>query len=112
MSHKLSRRDFSKLLLSGVAGSALGVFGSSKNAFASTKRVVVIGGGFGGAAAAKYLRKLDHSISVTLVEPKAIFLQTNDFKLKPVVSGTILALNSPPRSIIPATGDLSLKLLP
>lgn len=73
MSHKLSRRDFSKLLLSGVAGSALGVFGSSKNAFASTKRVVVIGGGFGGAAAAKYLRKLDHSISVTLVEPKAIF---------------------------------------
>jgi len=73
MSHKLSRRDFNKLLLSGAAGSALGLFGTFNTAFASTKRVVVIGGGFGGAAAAKYLRKLDPSIAVTLVEPKAIF---------------------------------------
>jgi len=73
MLQKLTRRDFNKLLLSGVAGSALGLFGKSNTAFASTKRVVVIGGGFGGAAAAKYLRKLDPSIAVTLVEPKAIF---------------------------------------
>lgn len=73
MTHKLSRRDFNKLLLSGVAGSAFGIFGSSNKAFAGSKRVVVIGGGFGGAAAAKYLRKLDPSISVTLVEPKATF---------------------------------------
>ncbi len=73
MSNTLSRRDFSKLFLSGVAGSALGLFGTSKNAFASTKRVVVIGGGFGGATAAKYLRKLDPSIQVTLVEPKAVY---------------------------------------
>jgi sulfide dehydrogenase [flavocytochrome c] flavoprotein chain len=73
MTHKLSRRDFNKLLLSGVAGSAIGIFGTSNKAFAGSKRVVVIGGGFGGAAAAKYLRKLDPSISVTLVEPKAIF---------------------------------------
>ena len=73
MSHTLSRRDFNKLLLSGVAASAFGIMGSSNTAFASSKRVVVIGGGFGGAAAAKYLRKLDPSISVTLVEPKAIF---------------------------------------
>jgi len=75
MSNTLSRRDFNKLLLSGVAGSALGIFGVSNNAhaFAASKRVVVIGGGFGGAAAAKYLRKLDPSIKVTLVEPKAVF---------------------------------------
>ncbi len=73
MSHKLTRRDFNKLLLTGVAGSAFSLFGTSNTAFASSKRVVVIGGGFGGAAAAKYLRKLDPSISVTLVEPKAVF---------------------------------------
>lgn len=73
MSHKISRRDFNKLLVTGVAGSALGIFGTIKPAFAAQKRVVVIGGGFGGAAAAKYLRKLDPSISVTLVEPKATF---------------------------------------
>ena len=73
MSHKLSRRDFNKLILSGVAASAFGILGTSNTAFASTKRVVVIGGGFGGAAAAKYLRKLDPSIAVTLVEPKAIY---------------------------------------
>ncbi len=73
MNGKLSRRDFNKLLLSGVAGSALGLFGNSQSAFASTKRVVVIGGGFGGASAAKYLRKLDPSIQVTLVEPKAVY---------------------------------------
>nr|P20161.1 RecName: Full=Sulfide dehydrogenase [flavocytochrome c] flavoprotein chain; AltName: Full=FCSD; AltName: Full=Flavocytochrome c flavoprotein subunit; Short=FC [Chlorobaculum thiosulfatiphilum] len=39
-----------------------------------TKRVVVVGGGFGGASTAKYLRKLDPSISVTLVEPKTAFV--------------------------------------
>jgi len=40
---------------------------------ADRKRVVVVGGGFGGATAAKYLKKLDSSISVTLIEPKAVF---------------------------------------
>lgn len=73
MNGKLSRRDFNKLLVSGVAGAAFGIAGFSKPLFAASSRVVIIGGGFGGAAAAKYLRKLDPSISVTLVEPKAIF---------------------------------------
>ena len=74
MSNGLSRRDFNKLLLSGVAGSTIGLFGNSGNLFAATsKRVVVIGGGFGGASAAKYLRKLDPTIQVTLVEPKSVY---------------------------------------
>jgi sulfide dehydrogenase [flavocytochrome c] flavoprotein chain len=73
MSNKLSRRDFNKLLLSGVAGSAFGVFGGARSAFAAKNRVVVIGGGFGGAAAAKYLKKLDPTLSVTLIEPKETF---------------------------------------
>ena len=33
--------------------------------------VVVIGGGFGGATTAKYLRKLDANIKVTIIEPKS-----------------------------------------
>lgn len=70
----ISRRDFNKLLLSGAAGSMFGLFGVSNRAFAGTKRVIVVGGGFGGAATAKYLRKLDPSLSVTLVEPKAAFV--------------------------------------
>ena len=37
-------------------------------------RVVVVGGGFGGATAAKYLRLLDPGIAVTLVEPSRRFV--------------------------------------
>lgn len=36
-------------------------------------RVVVIGGGFGGATVAKYLKIGDPSLAVTLVEPKTVF---------------------------------------
>lgn len=73
MSTNISRRDFNKLLATGVAGATLGLFGGSNTGLAAAgkRRVVVIGGGFGGAATAKYLKKLDPSISVTLVEPKA-----------------------------------------
>lgn len=70
MAPHLSRREFNKLLLSGLAGAGLAVGGLAVPAFGATRRVVVIGGGFGGAAAAKYLRKIDPSIAVTLVEPK------------------------------------------
>lgn len=73
MSTNISRRDFNKLLLTGVAGATMGLFGGSGSAFAASRRVVVIGGGFGGASAAKYLKKLDPSLSVTLVEPKASY---------------------------------------
>jgi NADPH-dependent 2,4-dienoyl-CoA reductase/sulfur reductase-like enzyme len=37
-------------------------------------RVVVVGGGFGGATAAKYVRLLDPSIDVALVEPREAFV--------------------------------------
>jgi sulfide dehydrogenase [flavocytochrome c] flavoprotein subunit len=39
----------------------------------SSARVVVIGGGFGGAACARALRKIDSRLQVTLVEPNRIF---------------------------------------
>lgn len=71
----LSRRNFNKLLFSGLLGSAFGLAGFPYRtvAAASSKRVVVVGGGFGGATAARYLKMADPSIAVTLVEPKAAF---------------------------------------
>jgi NADPH-dependent 2,4-dienoyl-CoA reductase/sulfur reductase-like enzyme len=39
----------------------------------SAARVVVIGGGFGGASCARALRKLDAKLQVTLIEPSRIF---------------------------------------
>lgn len=37
-------------------------------------RVVVVGGGFGGATCAKYIRRADSTIEVTLVEPRRQFI--------------------------------------
>src|SRR6201985_3710918 len=39
----------------------------------SSARVVVIGGGFGGAACARALRKINPKLQVTLVEPNRVF---------------------------------------
>lgn len=69
----LPRRSFlqtsAALGLLGLAGCA-GTSGMSSKA-----RVVVIGGGFGGATAAKYIRLLsDHKIDVVLIEPEAAFV--------------------------------------
>ena len=41
---------------------------------AGSARVVVIGGGFGGATAAKYLRRLDPGLEVTLVERDSTYV--------------------------------------
>lgn len=62
---KLSRREFIKL--AGVATS-LGVAGLGSARAKGAAHVVVLGGGFGGATAAKYLKKFDPSIQVTLIE--------------------------------------------
>ncbi len=68
----ISRRT----LLKGMAGAAvLGLFGCSGVALrGAAPRVVVIGGGFGGATAAKYLRMLDPGIEVSLVEPRPAYV--------------------------------------
>ena len=71
-------------LLQGLgAGAALGAVGLPRFAFAKTKaRVVVIGGGYGGATTAKYLRLLDPNIHVTLIEKKAAYVScpmSNEF---------------------------------
>ena len=68
-----SRRQF----LGGAAGaSALAITGcASTTGMASKGHVVIIGGGYGGATAAKYIRMWSEgSIDVTLVEPQAAFV--------------------------------------
>lgn len=69
----LSRRRF----LQGVAGFGAGVLsgcGGLPLRSGGKAHVVVVGGGFGGATAAKYLRLLDANIQVTLIEPKAKYI--------------------------------------
>ncbi len=60
----------------GLAGGIAGCAGSMKGDFApkSGRRVVVIGGGWGGSTAARYIRMADPSIEVMLIEPNKEFV--------------------------------------
>lgn len=71
--HTMQRR---RLLAGMVAGGALGLAGCASTGTSAAKaKVVVVGGGYGGATAAKYLRLLsDGQIDVTLVEPNRSFI--------------------------------------
>ena len=64
---KLNRRSFIKLT-GGVAVGLAAYAGAPSIASAAKKRVVVVGGGYAGAVAAKYIRMADKSIHVTLIE--------------------------------------------
>ena len=82
-----NRRAF---LQSSAALSLLGLGGlagcSSLSGVPSKAKVVVIGGGYGGATAAKYVRLLsDYKIDVVLIEPQAAFVSCPMSNL--VVSG-------------------------
>ena len=67
-----SRRGFLK---AGAAGLAVGLSGCASMPGAGPKaRVAVVGGGYGGATAAKYIRMLDPSIEVVLIEPNEAFV--------------------------------------
>ena len=69
---RITRRSF---VLSAGALSAASALGWSSLAKARTgARVVVIGGGIGGATCAKYLRRLSTDIEVTLVERDTQFM--------------------------------------
>lgn len=67
---KLTRREFVKALgVSGAAGvTMLGAAGCETTGEKGAGKVVVIGGGFGGATAAKYVKYFDPSKEVTLIE--------------------------------------------
>ena len=62
---KITRRGFVK---GAGAAAAVGMVGTPFIALGASKKVVVVGGGTGGATAAKFLRMADPSIEVTLIE--------------------------------------------
>jgi sulfide dehydrogenase [flavocytochrome c] flavoprotein chain len=67
-----TRRD---LLKFAAAGTAVGTLGACSTMGGSKGKVVVVGGGWGGATAAKYIRLWSEgSIEVTLVEPNKAFI--------------------------------------
>ncbi|MSQ55077.1 MAG: flavocytochrome C [Betaproteobacteria bacterium] len=63
-----NRREFLRLTGAAAALAAAGCTTGSGKA-----RVVVVGGGFGGATAAKYIRMWDPAIEVVMVEREALF---------------------------------------
>jgi sulfide dehydrogenase [flavocytochrome c] flavoprotein subunit len=67
---KINRRDFVK---AAGAATAVGLVGVPHLALGAAKKVVVVGGGTGGATAAKYIKRLDSSIDVTVVEPNETY---------------------------------------
>ena len=77
------RRNFLKLLGLGGVGATLtagsmpfanAAMTASELSKSAGRRVVVVGGGFGGTIAAKYIRMLDKSIEVVLIESKKEFV--------------------------------------
>lgn len=66
----MKRRDFIKF--AGAAGAA-SLAGCATPGTGGKGRVVVIGGGYGGATAAKYIRMWDPGVDVTLVERNDVF---------------------------------------
>jgi sulfide dehydrogenase [flavocytochrome c] flavoprotein subunit len=69
VTRRLSRRDVARGIASVAAASALPCPSFAQGA----SRIVVIGGGFGGASCARALRQLDPKLQVTLVEPNQVF---------------------------------------
>jgi sulfide dehydrogenase [flavocytochrome c] flavoprotein subunit len=65
----LTRRDVAR----GIGASAAAAALPCPSLAQSAARIVVIGGGFGGASCARTLRRLDPKLQVTLIEPNRIF---------------------------------------
>ena len=70
--NRLSRRNFLALLGGTAATGLLGFPAACPGAYKA--RVVVVGGGYGGATAAKYLRLIDPRIQVILIEKDEKFI--------------------------------------
>ncbi len=80
---KINRRTF--LTLAGASAAAAGIMGAPYIARAAGAKVVIVGGGPGGATAAKYLRRADPSLDVTLIEANKEY--TTCFMSNEVLSG-------------------------
>lgn len=62
---QISRRNFLKM---GAGLGSLSLLGLPSLSFGAAAKVVVIGGGSGGATAARYIKRYDPSVEVTLIE--------------------------------------------
>ena len=62
---KITRRGF---IQTAGAATAVGMVGVPYIALGATKKVVVVGGGTGGATAARYIKMADPGVEVTLIE--------------------------------------------
>ncbi|MCC7049586.1 MAG: FAD-dependent oxidoreductase [Alphaproteobacteria bacterium] len=67
---RITRRSFT-VMAGAAAGASLAM---PSIAFGASARIAVVGGGFGGATAARYLKRLDPKLNVTLIEPSTKFI--------------------------------------
>jgi sulfide dehydrogenase [flavocytochrome c] flavoprotein subunit len=79
----IKRRDFIKV--AGGTAAAVSMLGFPYLALGASRKVVVVGGGVGGCTAAKYLRKMDPTIQVTLVSAEEKYVSC--FLSNEVLSG-------------------------
>ena len=71
----MQRRQFVQTLGAGSAVAGLGTMTGCASIGGAKGHVVVIGGGYAGATAAKYVRLFSEgSVNVTLIEPNASFI--------------------------------------
>ncbi|MBU1663920.1 MAG: FAD-dependent oxidoreductase, partial [Gammaproteobacteria bacterium] len=77
---QINRREFVKAIAAASSAAAISIPlsacagpGAKGSSGGGKARVVVIGGGYGGATAAKYVKMLDGGIDVTLIEPNAVY---------------------------------------
>ena len=84
----INRRSFNKILLGTTALSFAACNGLTDLSLPSNKkRVVIVGGGFGGATAAKYLKKFSPDTEVVLIE------QNKDYYTCPFSNTVIAGMN-------------------
>ena len=84
----MHRREFLK---AGGASLAFGLAGcASLPGGGARGRVAIVGGGYGGATAAKYIRMLDPSIDVVMIEPNEAFVSC---PMSNMVLGGFLRMN-------------------
>jgi len=74
MTDFLTRRKFNEFLVAAGAAAALGPAISPFAAQAAGGRVVIIGGGFGGATCANYIKRYASGVEVTLIEKNAKYV--------------------------------------
>lgn len=72
--HNTTRRDFLRYAGAAGATSALVLAGCATGGPGSGAKVVVIGGGFGGATAARYVKTWAPGADVTLIEPNKTYV--------------------------------------